>query len=169
MANNIVKSRAERSDYLQFLLDDSDTFTIQRLVTLNTDGHLDHITNADEKILGVLVGFVDPSGKSIDFDSGSDVAYTADSDNTTSALVRGIVDVGRDIWVQLDADADLATTNLGQYFDMNNSIQVDVADASDTNGAVQLIKLDPEGDQGTANASMGLYRIADHQFGHLDS
>jgi len=43
---------------------------------------------------------------------------------------------------------------------------VDNADASDTNGALQLIKLDPEG---TSDASMGLYRIADHQLGHLDS
>jgi hypothetical protein len=169
MANNIVKSRAQRSDYLPFILDDSDTFTIQRLVTLNSDGHLDHITNSDEKILGVLTGFRDKNGKTIDFDSGSDVAFTAASDNTTDAEVSGIVDVGRNIWIQLDADASLATTNLGQYFDMNNSIQVDVADASDSNGAVQLIKLDPEGDQGTADASMGLYRIADHQFGHLDS
>ena len=49
---------------------------------------------------------------------------------------------------------------------MNNAIQVDVADASDTNGAVQLLKLDPEG---VSDASMGLYRIADHQLGRLDS
>jgi hypothetical protein len=166
MANNIVKSRAERSDYISYILDDSDTFTLQRLVTLNTDGHLDHVTNADEKILGVLTGFVDKNGKSIDFDSGSDVAFTAASDNTTSAQVKGIVDVGREIWLQLDADASLAVTNLGQYFDLNNSIQVDVADASDTDGAVQLIKLDPEG---VSDDSMGLYRIADHQLGHLDS
>ena len=81
-------------------------------------------------------------------------------------MVHALVDVGKDIWFQMDADASLAQTNLFMYFDLNNSYQVDVADASDTNGAVQLIKLDPEG---VSDASMGLYRIADHQFGHLDS
>jgi hypothetical protein len=166
MAANIVKSRAERSDFRQFTLDDSDTFTLQRLVTVNTDGHLDHVSSSDEKIMGVLVGFIDSNGKSVTFDSGSEVAFTADSDNTTVAKVKGIVDTGREIELQLDADAALAETNVGQYFDLNNAIQVDVADASDTAGAVQLLKLDPEG---VSDASMGLYRIADHQLGHLDS
>lgn len=166
MAKNIVKSRAERSDFLRFVLNDSETFTLQRLVTVNTDGHLAHVTSSDETIMGVLTGFVDDNGKSVDFDSGSDVAYTADGDNTADELVNGIVDVGREIWVQLDADASLAVTNIGGYFDMNDSIEVDFADFSDTNGAVQLIKLDPEG---VSDASMGLYRIADHQLGHLSS
>lgn len=166
MANNIVKSRAERSDFLRFVLNDSETFTLQRLVTVNTDGHLAHVTNSDEPIMGVLTGFVDDNGVSIDFDSGSDVAYTADGDNTSDELVNGIVDVGRELWIQLDADASLAVTNIGGYFDMNDSIEVDFADFSDTDGAVQLIKLDPEG---VSDASMGLYRIADHQLGHLSS
>ncbi len=169
MAKSIIKSRAERSDSLPYLLDDSNTFTLEQFVTLNSDGHLDILTTADEKVLGVLTGFADKFGKSIDFDSGSNVAFTAASDNTTVAQVQGIVDVGRNIWVQLDADASLAITNLGQYFDLNDAIEIDVATASDTNGAFQLIKLDPEGNQGVADASVGLYRIADHQFGHLDS
>ena len=166
MARNIIKSRAERSDFLPFVLNDSETFTLQQLVTVNTDGHLAHVTSSDEKIMGVLTGYVDDFGKSIDFNSGSDVAFTAASDNTSSALVNGIVDVGRELWIQLDADASLAVTNIGQYFNLNNAIQVDFADASDTNGAVQLLRLDPEG---VSDASMGLYRIADHQLGHLDS
>lgn len=166
MARNIVKSKVERSDFLKFVLNDSETFTIQQLVTVNSDGHLAHVTNADEKIMGVLTGYVDDFGKSVDFDSGSDVAFTAASDNTSGALVNGVVDTGRELWIQLDADAALAVTNIAQYFDMNNAIQVDVADASDTNGAVQLLKLDPEG---VSDASMGLYRIADHQLGRLDS
>ncbi len=170
MAKSIIKSRAERSDSLPYLLDDSNTFTLEQFVTLNSDGHLDMLTTADEKVLGALTGFTDKFGKSIDFDSGSDVAFTAASDNTTAAQVQGIVDVGREIWLQLDSDASLAITNLGQYFDLNSgSIEIDVATASDTSGAFQLIKLDPEGDQGVADASVGLFRIADHQFGHLDS
>lgn len=166
MAANIVKSRPERSDFLPILLDDSTTYTLQRLVTVNTDGHVANVTSSDEKIAGVLVGFVGPNGESVDFDSGSKVAVTTDSDNTSDEQIHGIVDIGREIWIQLDADSTLAQTNIFQYFDLNNNIQVDVADASDSNGAVQLLKIDPEG---TGDESMGLYRIADHQLGHLDS
>jgi len=142
------------------------TFYLGDTVTVDSDGLLQLITNADEKIAGVVEGFIGPGGQHVDFDSGTNDQVTTASDNSTVALNRAIVNVGREIWIQIDADDSLAQTNLFQYFDLNNSYQVDVADASDTSGALQLIKLDPEG---VEDASMGLYRIADHQFGHLDS
>lgn len=166
MRGATVKSNAERSRILSILMDDSTTYVIGDLVTVNTDGHLALITSSDEKIAGVVQGFVGPNGEHVDFDTGYNDRVTSDSDNTTDEQYEALVDVGREIWIQIDADASLAQTNLFQYFDLNNSYQVDVGDASDSHGAVQLIKLDPEG---TGDASMGLYRIADHQFGHLDS
>jgi len=166
MRGATVKSRPERSDFLPVLMGNTVTFVMGDLVTVDSDGLLQLITSSDEKVCGVVKGFVAKNGESVSFLSGYDDRVTTASDNSTVAMNKAIVDVGREIWFQMDADASLAQTNLFQYFDMNNSYQVDVADASDSNGAVQLIKLDPEG---VSDASMGLYRIADHQFGHLDS
>jgi len=166
MRGATIKSNPERSRVLPILINDSATIVIGDLVTVDSDGTLALITNSDEKIAGVVVGFVDRNGKHLTFDTGYLDRVTVESDNTTVDYFRALVDVGREIWIQIDADASLAQTNLFQYFDLNNSYQVDVGDASDSTGAVQLIKLDPEG---AGDASMGLYRIADHQFGHLDS
>lgn len=166
MRGATVKSRQDRSDILPILMGNTVTFVIGDLVTVDSDGYLQLVTSSDEKIAGVVKGFVKKNGDHVDFATGYTDRVTTASDNATVAQNRAIVDVGREIWIQIDADASLAQTNLFQYFDLNNSYQVDVADASDTNGALQLIKLDPEG---VSDASMGLYRIADHQFGHLDS
>jgi len=166
MRGATIKSRPEKSEVLPILMDDSATIVLGDVVTVNSDGHVALVTSSDEKIAGIAVGFVDRNGKHVAFDTGYLDRVTADSDNTTDEYVRVQVDVGREIWFQMDGDASLAQTNLFQYFDLNNSYQVDVGDASDSNGAVQLIKLDPEG---VSDASMGLYRIADHQLGSLDS
>jgi hypothetical protein len=166
MRGATVKSRPEYSRINPILIDDSITVVIGDLVTINADGHVALITNSDEKIAGVVTGFVDRNGKSVSFDSGYNDRITTASDNTTSGYIRALVDTGREIEIQIDADASLAQTNLLQYFNTNNSYEVDVGDASDSHGALQLIKLDPEG---VSDASMGLYRIADHQLGHLDS
>ncbi len=166
MRGATIKSNPERSRILPILIDDSITVVMGDLVTVNTDGHVALITNSDEKIAGIVTGFVDRNGKHVDFTTGYSDRVTTDSDNTSDEYVNALVDVGREIWFQIDADASLAQTNLFMYFDLNNSYQVDFDDASDTNGAVQLIKLDPEG---VGDASMGLYRIADHQFAHYTS
>lgn len=166
MRGATIKSRADKSDILPILMGNSVTFVMGDLVTVDTDGYLQLITSSDEKIAGVVRGFVGKGEEHVDFLSGYNDRVTTESDNATVDQYRALVDVGREIWIQIDSDDDLAQTNLFQYFDLNNSYQVDVGDAADTNGALQLIKLDPEG---TSDASMGLYRIADHQFGHLDS
>jgi len=166
MRGATIKSRPERSDLLPVLMGNTVTYVMGDLVTVDSDGLLQLITSSDEKIAGVVVGFVGKNGEALDFATGYNDRFTSSGTNSTVASNKALVDVGREIWIQIDADASLAQTNLFQYFDMNNSYQVDVGDASDSNGAVQLIKLDPEG---VSDASMGLYRIADHQFGHLDS
>ncbi len=167
MRGATVKSNPERSRILPILIDDSITVVVGDMATVNTDGHVALITGSDEKIAGTITGFVDADGVSPDFTTGFRDRITTDSDNTSVALVRALVDVGREIWFQMDADDSLSQTHVFMYFDLNgNSYEVDVATASDTNGAVQLVKLDPEG---TGDASMGLYRIADHQLGHVDS
>lgn len=166
MRGATIKSRPERSDLLPILMGNTVTFVIGDLVTVDSDGYLQLLTSSDEKVAGVVTGFVGKNGEHVDFATGYEDRITTSGTNATVKMDHAIVDVGREIWFQMDADASLAQTNLFQYFDTNNSYQVDVADASDTNGALQLIKLDPEG---VSDASMGLYRIADHQFGHLDS
>ncbi len=166
MRGATVKSKPERSDILPILMGNSVTFVIGDLVTVDSDGYLQLVTSSDEPICGVVKGFVQKTGEHVDFASGYNDRITTDSDNATVDMDEALVDVGRDIWIQMDADASLAQANLFQYFDTNNSYEVDVGDASDTDGALQLIKLDPEG---TGDASMGLYRIADHQFGSTAS
>ena len=166
MRGATIKSRPERSDILPILMGNTVTYVMGDLVTVDSDGLLQLITSSDEKIAGVVVGFVGKNGEPLDFATGYNDRFTSSGTNSTVALHKALVDVGREIWIQIDADASLAQTNLFQYFNTNNSYQVDVGDASDTDGAVQLVKLDPEG---VSDASMGLYRIADHQFGHVDS
>lgn len=166
MRGATITSRNEWSNVKSILADDSVTFVVGDLVTVNSDGHVALVTNSDEKIAGVVVGFVGKNGQHVDYASGYNDRITTTADNTTVAMVKIQIDCGRELEFIMDADDVLAQTNLFQYFNTNNSYQVDVADASDSNGALQLIQLDPEG---TGDASMGTYRIADHQFGHLDS
>ena len=164
MRGATVVSKPELSYFASYIIDNSDTMYIGDLVTINIDGHATLITSSDEKIAGVCVGFVGKSGEQITL-TGNDY-LTVDSDNETVDQTKAIIDIGRNILIQIDSDDSLAATNLGQFFDTNNSYQVDVADASDSSGALQLVKLDPEGN---SDASMGVYYIADHQFQQLDS
>jgi len=165
MQGATIKSRPERSDELPILMGNTVTFVVGNLVTVDTSGYLQLVTNSNEPICGVVVGFVSKTGEHVNFATGYKDRITTASDNATVKMDRAIVDVGRDIWLQIDADAALAQTNLFQYVFTNNAYQVDVADFVDTSGgALQLIKLDPED---VGDTSMGLYRIANHQFGSI--
>ena len=159
-----IVSKPELSVNIPYIINTSATIYIGDLVTINTSGFVALVTSSDEKIAGVCVGFVGPDGE-LPALTGTDYLTVA-ADNTTVAQYKAIVDIGRNIMIKIDADDVMATTNLGQFFDTNNSYQVDVADASDSSGALQLIKLDPEG---VADMSMGVYYIADHQFQQTDS
>ena len=118
MQGATIKSNPERSRILPILIDDSITVVIGNLVTVNTDGHVALVTSSDEVIAGVVTGFVDANGVHVDFTTGYNDRVTTDSDNVTDELVHALVDVGKDIWFQMDADASLAQTNLFMYFDL---------------------------------------------------
>jgi len=161
----------------EYILKASSTFTIGDLVRVNTSGHL--VTCATgEAPAGVLVGIVSNSGISA-FESsrvesaaisgatitGDDTVATA-SDNVTNTAknLKGqvLVDVSGQLLFYNDSDSTLALTNLFQFFDVDSGDQVTVGSASDANGQVQLMALDPDGD---GDVSKGLFRIAENQFG----
>lgn len=162
-----------------YLLAGSATVRVGDLVRVNTSGLLVRAAST-EAPLGVLTGIVDSaginafspraqgtSGATI---TGDDTIATA-SDNATNAAknLKGqvAVDVSGQLLFYNDADSTLAQTNLFQFFDVANSNQVTVGSASDANGQVQLMELDPDGD---GDVSKGLFRIAENQFGiGLDS
>ena len=161
-----IVSKSDLSEFAEYIIDNSDTIVVGDLITVNVDGHATLVTNSDEPIAGVAQGFVGKHGEHITFDSGYTDRITVDGDNETVDQAKVIVEGGREVRLVMDADAVLATTNVLQYFNTNNSYEVDVADASDSDGALQLLKVDPEG---TGDMSMGMYRIADHQKGSTAS
>ncbi len=159
----------------------STTLRIGDLVRVNTSGLL-VTAAAGEAAAGVLLGFVDEKGVnpfSLGYSrggvtrTGDDTLATSATNSTRADYIRGevCIDPSGDILWLNDADADLAQTNLFQYFDADsNGRQVSQASASDANGVLQLIQWDPEGDPATADASKGAFRIAENQFGlMLDS
>lgn len=145
---------------LTYIIDNSDTITIGDAVRLNTDGHVT-LAGAGNTVLGVVVGVVDANGISIAPDSGTTDTWTVDSDNETVDKALAQVIVSPFALFSNDADDDMATTNLGQFYDiLAASNQIDESEASDTSGQFQLISLDPDGD---GDASKGLFRIAESQ------
>lgn len=145
---------------LQYIIDNSDTITIGDVVRLNTDGHVT-LAGAGNTVLGVVVGVVDSDGIALSPDSGTTDTWTVDSDNETVDQYEAQVIVDPYALFSNDASDDMATTNLGQFYDIvAASNQIDESSASDTAGQFQLISLDPDGD---GDASKGLFRIAESQ------
>lgn len=156
-----------------FLLAGSATVKIGDLVRINTSGLLVRCA-AGEYPCGVLTGIVDNAGINVfsgrvQSTSIAGATLTPDdqiataSDNATAGAknLKGQValDVsGQLLWYNV-ADGALAQTNVLQFFDVTNGNQVAVGGASDANGEVQLVELDPD------NTSAGLFRIAENQFG----
>lgn len=156
----------------------STTIKIGQMARVNTSGFA--VPNgAANPCLGLVVGLIDNNGTPVDSfgytgatghtNSGDDTIVSA-SDNQTRALaVFAEIAVGLEGTLFFnDASADLADTNLFQFFDLvSTSDQVDQATAHDANGVMQLIQLDPDGD---GDLSKGLFRINESQIsGALDS
>lgn len=154
----------------EVLLAGSATVKIGDLVRVNTSGLLVRCATT-EAPAGVLVGIVDQNGINVFSPRAAgttgatltpdDTIATA-SDNATNAVknLKGqvIFDVaGTNLYYNI-ADSTLAQTNLLQFFDVANGNQVTVGGASDANGEVQLMKLDPD------NTSAGYFRINESQF-----
>lgn len=158
---------------LNFILAGSATVKIGDLVRVNTAGLLVRCATG-EVPAGVLVGIVDQNGMNVfspraQGTLGATLTYddqiATASDNATNATknLKGqvVIDTsGNCLWYN-DADGNLAQTNLFQFFDVANGNQVTQASASDANGQVQLVELDPDED---GDASKGLFRINENQF-----
>jgi hypothetical protein len=156
---------------LKILVANSTTLKVGEMARVNTSG-LAVEAGAGNPILGLVIGLIDNNGTPVNSfgytgatghtNSGDDTVVTA-SDNTTRALAvyAEIAVATSDTVFYNDADGSLAQTNLLQCFDLAaTSDQVATGTASDTNGQLQLVQLDPDND---ADLSKGLWRVAEPQ------
>lgn len=153
----------------------SQTIRIGDLVRVNTSGVVVACATG-EVVGGVCVGLVNADGINLFTPglTGSGATLTGDdtittaSDNSSRAnyvKVEVILDPAGQILWKNKADSAVAQTNLFQMFDVASGRQVTVGSASDANGQVQLVRLDPDATGGAAaDTSMGLYRINENMF-----
>lgn len=145
---------------------DSVTFTIGDAVRINTSGYVD-ICDAGEYVVGVIAQVVDADGYPLTPDSATTHDYTMDSDNTTvDQNLIGFIPALPHYLFWNDADADLSAIDIGQYFDLISSSQVDGDSNHDTTTkTVRLWQYDPDGD---ADASKGLFNFVESQIYNAD-
>lgn len=150
------------------LIAGSATLIVGQLVRVNTSGFVVPAATG-EVFAGVLAGIVDKNGINVFTGratgtsgatiTGDDTIATA-SDNASNAAknlkAQVILDPAGQLLFYNDADGSLANTNMFQFFDVASGTQVTVGSASDSNGQVQLVAIDPDGD---ADASKGLFRL----------
>lgn len=134
-------------------------FQVGDLIRVNTSGFA-ALATAGDLILGVVTGVVSKNRTTIDPDSATLDTYTMASDNQTVAQKRvKYIPALQDYLFYNDADDSLASTNLFQYFNLNDENDVDVSGSSDsTLSTVRLVQLDPDGD---GDASKGLFQIVE--------
>ena len=163
----------EAPSVMDIIIAGSATLTVGGLVRINNAGLVVPCLTT-EVVGGVLVGIVDQKGVSAFSPraqgtsgatiTGDDTIVTA-SDNATNATknlkAQVIIDPAGCLLYYNDADTTLAQTNLFQFFDVDLGTQVTVGGASDSNGQVQLMQIDPDGD---GDVSKGLFRINESQF-----
>lgn len=173
-----LSGQGEMPTPLRIRVANSTTLRIGDAVRVNTSGFVVRAA-AGNPIGGVCLGLVDNNGINVlgqGYGTGTGATLTSDDTLTTAStnqtkavavFAEVAVDVSGDMLWLNDADSDLAQTNLFQFFDSDASgQQITVSSASDANGQWQLMELDPEASGGaTANASKGLFRIAENQFG----
>lgn len=151
----------------------SATLIVGQLVRINNAGLVVPAATG-EVFAGVLAGIVDKnginafSGRGTGLSgatlTGDDTVVTA-SDNASNAAKNLKAQVYFDPAGQLlfynQADTALAQTNLLQFFDVASGTQVTTGSASDSNGQVQLVQLDPDNDGTTTK---GLFRMNETVF-----
>lgn len=143
-----------------YIVANSEVITIGDAVNLNTSGFAE-VVDAGDKVAGIVAQLVDENGQPVDHDTDTLDTWTVPSTNQTVAQYKVGIMMSKNIAYYNDADDTLATTNLLQFFDtVAAGDQIDASTASDTAGQFQLISLDPDGD---ADASKGLFRIAESQ------
>lgn len=165
----------------------STTLRVGDAVRVNTGGFV-VTAAAGQAIAGVCVGFIDETGItpfSLGYNragltlTGDDTVATSSTNQTRADYLRAevIIDPAGDMLWLNDADADLAQTNVFQFYDSDaNGRQITGSTNLDTNGQWQLIMWDPQGtsnipdNPATADASKGAFRINENQYGMaLDS
>lgn len=162
---------------LRFKLANSTTVKIGDLVRINTSGFLVTCSSGDA-VGGVLIGIVNQDSIN-PFSLGADGAgatlvpddkVTTKSTNQTDAtFLQGeiVLDPGTTCLFENTADTGFTVSNLLQMFDAANGNQITTGSASDANGQMQLIQIDPDG---TGSTTKGLFRINENQYGNgLDS
>jgi len=156
---------------IKVLVANSATIKIGQSARVNTSG-LAVQSAVGDAVLGIITGIVDNdnipvnafgyTGATGHTNSGDDTVTTASNNATRARAVYAEITVALDpILFYNDASADLAQTNLMQFFDHDSDgDQIDFSTASDTSGQFQLIQLDPDGD---GDLSKGLFRVAEPQ------
>ena len=144
---------------------DSIAFQVGDLIRINTSGFAD-VVDQGECIGGVCVGVVDINGLPVTPDSGTTDTWTMGSTNSSATYKKVVfIPAFPQYLFYNDADGTLTQAMEFEYFDTNDENDVDIARATDTWSAqVQLISRDPDGD---ADASKGLFRIVESQFGQV--
>jgi hypothetical protein len=150
---------SETPQLVYFTIANSEAVVIGQGIKLDTDGYAVAAT-VGAKLMGIAAQVVDEKGIAVDPDAGTLHTYTVESDNETDKKYKVGVYVSKDLLFANDASADLAQTNVGQFFDLSDKDTINQGTASDTSGQFQLIALDPDGD---GDASKGLFKIAESQ------
>lgn len=165
-------STGEVRDFIQT---DSSTLTLGD-ATRMTGGAGDQylaLVAAGNRVLGVLVGFVDQNGLPLVAQHVTDVdgtqsgtagligseTYVAAADNEATAEVKGRVIIDPREEYFNDADGDLTTGDVGLYYNVvAASDQIDQSEESATTGQFILLERDPDRD---SDASKGIFRVAE--------
>lgn len=158
----------------QFIIDNSVTMTLGDAVNMDTaTGGID-VAGIGERLLGVVVGFVDQNELPLDSQhvTGSDWTHSGATsgtigvetvataaDNVTDSKIKGVVIIDPNQEYYNDANDDLDQTDVGQGFDVTASgDQIDASTVSSGEGQFICMSLDPDND---SDDSKGLFRIAE--------
>lgn len=145
----------------------SETITVGDVVN-NASGFV-AAADANERILGVVIGIVDVNGIDLDNTSSSNYdgtwtsstqTYVASADNTTDKQVSALVVMDPYAVFVNDADADLTAAMRFSFFSIIDEDQVDGDTNSTTVGELMLWELDP---REAGDASQGGFRIVSWQ------
>lgn len=158
----------------RYIIGNSSTISIGDAVRINNAGFLVRAA-VGEAIAGVVNGIVDANGVNVFSPRASGttgttltpddtvaVSSTNQSDATRNIKADVIIDPAGVCLFYNDNAGDLADTNRYQFADNDADADQTANSFSDANGQWQLMVLDPDGD---ADASKGLWRIAENQFG----
>jgi hypothetical protein len=146
------------------------TATVGGVVVLDalSDGGGCEAASAGSLVLGICVGLYQgirpienlPAGSYSGTYVASTRTYTAASDNITVDKIYAKVVVDPMAKWKNDSAGDLVAADLFKCFDLVSATQVANQNGHDTQGAFQLLEIDPN------DASTGIFRIRESEFGY---